>query len=130
MRLDVGQHSSCLFTEERMNAVLRRFFMSRHTGRGRKADLLLVRFSPGPFPDPSGPGFVIRKILSGQPAGNLVGTDARETAPLDGLVAAMLIQALDRQGLAVKSPEFRDPHGGVDRCSVRLRSRDVDLDRK
>jgi hypothetical protein len=42
----------------------------------------------------------------------------------------MLVQSLDRQSLAVESPDLRDAHGGVDRCSVCLRGGDVDLDRK
>src|SRR5271157_1926068 len=118
-----------------MNAVLLRFFIHGSSSHRVncptirlagspvcRAGSLCVQFLPGPFPDPSDPGVVIGNVLSGQPAGNLVGTDAQETAPLDGLVAAMLIQALDRQSLAIEDPKLRDTQGGVDARSVRLRN--------
>ena len=68
----------------------------RLAGSPRMFDLdsLPVQFLLGPCPDPSDPGLVIGHVLGGQPAGNLVGTDAQETAPLDGLVAALLVQPL------------------------------------
>src|SRR5208337_3645969 len=61
-----------------------------------------------------GPCRLVRAVLVDQPGCDLVGPDLQKRTGLDRKIPPVIVQPLDRQGLAVEPPEFRDLEFGVD----------------
>src|ERR1700747_1928855 len=90
----------------------------------------LLQRGRGPSSDPLCPGVVVGQVFIEYPTSDLVGTERQKTACADGLIAAVFIEATDRQRGTIEGPQFSDLERGVDSCPVNLRRRYVNLNRQ